>query len=108
MMSWTSLIPPFSAGVAAGVAGWFSVLAHRAKTQGPESVAGGYSRLVSDMRTQQEALMVRVAELETQRAEDHARIVVMSRQVDWLLERVTEEEKIKFQERFAGPREPKR
>jgi hypothetical protein len=103
-MSTASLIGAASTTVAAGLAGWFAWLARRAQSHGPESVAGGYSRLVADMRSQHEALQVRMAELESQRAEDHARIVLLSRQVDWLLENVSLEQRAAFRERFAGPR----
>ena len=104
-MNIASVIGYSSSVVAAGVAGWFAWLAKKAQANSPESVAGGYSRLVGDMRTQQDALMRRVEELEAARSEDRARLVLLSRQVDWLLGQVTPAQKAEFDERFAGPRE---
>ena len=96
-MSMTTLIGAGSTTVAAALAGWFAWLARRAQTHGPESVAGGYSRLVADMREQQEHLYARVVELD-------AKVVILSMQVDWLVEHVPPERLAEFRHRFAGPR----
>ena len=93
----TAIIGAASTTVAAGVAGWFAWLARRAQTHGPESVAGGYSRLVADMREQQEHLYARVAELD-------AKVVILAMQVDWLIEHVPPDRLAEFHQRFAGPR----
>ena len=96
-MTMTTLIGAASTTVAAMLAGWFAWLARRAQTHGPESVAGGYSKLVADMREQQEHLYARVVELD-------ARVVILSMQVDWLIEHVPPDRLAEFHQRFAGPR----
>lgn len=120
-MTAQTIITAVATSLAAGVSGWFAWLAKKAQTHGPESVAGGYSRLVGDMQSQHEQLMHRVAGLEQQLAEERvARVglehslgeervarVALSRQVDWLLELVTPEQKTAFDLRFAGPKPPK-
>lgn len=91
-----------AAVLAAGVTGWFAWLARKAAAHAPESVAGGYSRLVADMRAQHDLLQQRVAELEQEMAEDRRRIAAMSRQVRWLLDNAAPESKALFLERFKG------
>ena len=117
-MSTGTIIGGISTVVGGGLAGWFGYLAKRATSHGPESVAGGYSKLVSDMQRQHDQLMQRVAGLEQQLAEERvARVglehslgeeraarMILSRQVDWLLSHVTQEQKNEFEERFAGPK----
>ena len=92
-----TVISAVSTVVAAAVAGWFAWLARRAQAHGPESVAGGYSKLVADMRTQQELLLARVAELD-------ARVAVLDQQVDWLVKHVPPEALAEFRERFPATR----
>lgn len=100
-MSTGSIIGAISTVIGGALAGWFGWLAKRAQAHGPESVAGGYSRLVKDMQSQQEALLQRVAELES-------RLALVTTQVNWLLRQVTPEQRDEFELRFAGPREGER
>lgn len=100
-MNTTSVISAASTVVAAIVAGWFAFLARRASVHGPESVAGGYSRLVTDMRAQQEALMARVAGLELERTEHRRQLAMLMRQVAWLMEHVPEEHRVEFSTLFG-------
>lgn len=100
-MNTASVISAASTVVAAIVAGWFAFLARRASVHGPESVAGGYSKLVTDMRVQQEALMARVAGLEMERAEHRLQIAMLMRQVAWLMEHVPEEQRMQFSSLFG-------
>lgn len=100
-MSTAAVVTSLSTIIAAIVAGWFAWLARRTATHGPESVAGGYSRLVTDMRVQQEALMARVAGLEMERAEHRIQITLLMRQVAWLMEHVPEEQRTEFSTLFG-------
>lgn len=100
-MSWIGVITASSTVLAALVTGYFTFLAKRASSRSPETVAGGYSKLVSDMRGQHDALMARVAELEAQRWRDHRQMQMLSQQVGWLLEHISSEAKAEFDERFA-------
>lgn len=96
-----TLLSSISTVIAAGVAGWFAYLARRASTHGPESVAGGYSRLVTDMRVQQEALMARVAKLEQERSGDREQIRLLMRQVEWLMAHLPQEHRERFNALFG-------
>lgn len=98
---WVAAVPPALATV---LAGWFAFLARRAQSHGPESVAGGYSQLVGDMRRQQAEINERVATLEAERAERDRKIEMLTRQVAWLLERVPAEQRVQFRERFPSDR----
>lgn len=111
-MTAAAVVSAISTIVAALVAGWFAYLARRASVHGPESVAGGYSKLVTDMRTQQESLMARVAHLERERKEMrqqqelerkelNQRIEHLARQVRWLMGHVPEDQKLLFKEMFG-------
>lgn len=111
-MTAAAAVSAISTIVAALVAGWFAWLARRASAHGPESVAGGYSKLVTDMRTQQEGLMARVAHLErerlkmrqqqeTERKELNQRIEHLARQVRWLMNHVSEDRRTLFKEMFG-------
>ena len=99
-MSMTTFLGAASTTIAAGVAGWFAWLARRAQTHGPESVAGGYSKLVADMREEAARQRVRLAELETASA-------LHAMQIAWLINHVTPEKRAEFAERFGGPRDHK-
>ena len=93
-------IPAGAAVVAAAVTGWFAFLAKRAAAQSPETVAGGYSKLVGDLRAQVTALAARITELERDRIVDHARIILLERQVSWLLPRLSADDRIEFERLF--------
>ena len=95
-MSATTILGAVSTTIAAGVAGWFAWLAKRAQTHGPESVAGGYARLVADMREEQGRLQLRLAELD-------ARVALLTMQVSWLIDHVPAKRRAEFAERFGGP-----
>lgn len=93
--------------IAAGVTGWFLVLARRATAGGPESVAGGYSKLVADMRQHQREMDARIAALESERTElkresilRDARIEHLTEQVRWLLTHVPNEKREDFLDIF--------
>lgn len=93
--------------IAAGVTGWFLVLARRATAGGPESVAGGYSKLVADMRQHQSEMDARIEVLEAERAElkrdsilRDARIEHLTNQVRWLLTHVSNEKREDFLDIF--------
>jgi len=93
-----SIIGAISTVIGGSLAGWFGYLAKRATSHGPESVAGGYSRLVKDMQSQQEALLQRVADLES-------RLTLVTNQVNWLLRQVTPEQRDEFELRFSKGRQ---
>lgn len=101
MSGWLSAVPQAASVILAGL---FAYLARRAQTQGPESVAGGYSQLVADMRRQQAEINERVAALEAERAERDRRIALLTRQVAWLHERVPPEHRVEFREQFPADR----
>lgn len=99
-------IPAGAAVTAAIVTGWFAYAAKRALAQSPETVAGGYSRLVADMRQQVLELSKRVDELEGDRIIDHARIIQLERQVSWLLPRLSSDDRAQFHATFHEPDVP--
>lgn len=101
MSSWVNAAPQVLSAVVAGVFAWMS---RRASHHAPESVAGGYSQLVADMRKQQVELSERVGVLEAERAERDRTIGMLTRQVAWLLERVPAEQRVEFRERFPADR----
>lgn len=93
--------------IAAGVTGWFLVLSRRATAGGPESVAGGYSKLVADMRQHQREMDARIAALEAERQQlrqesilRDARIEHLTEQVRWLLTHVPNEKREDFLDIF--------
>jgi len=94
-----TIISGISTVAAAVVAGWFAFLARRSQAQGPESVAGGYSRLVADMRVVQEQLRQQVAGLD-------ADVKALSEQVGWLIPRLPADLRKAFYERFGEPGDP--
>ena len=93
-------IPAGAAILAAVVTGWFAFAAKRAAAQSPETVAGGYSKLVGDLRAQVVALAARITELERDRIVDHARIIQLERQVAWLLPRLSADDRSEFERLF--------
>lgn len=95
-----------AAVIAAAVTGWFALLARRAAAHAPESVAGGYSRLVADMRSQHDLLQQRVNELEHEMEEYQRKTVALSLKVRWLLDNAAPESRAEFREQF--PEHPKR
>ena len=99
-MSMTTILGAASTTIAAVLAGWFAWLAKRAQTHGPESVAGGYSQLVSDMREEQTRQQIRLAELD-------AKVTLLTAQVGWLINHVPPARRDEFMERFGGPRDDK-
>ena len=99
-MSAATILGAVSTTIAAGVAGWFGWLARRAHTHGPESVAGGYSKLVADMREEQTRQKARLAELD-------AKVTLLTAQVSWLINHVPPSKREEFMERFGGPRDHK-
>lgn len=104
-MNTTTLISSLSGVAAAAVAGWFAWLAKKAQSYAPESVAGGYSKLIGDMRMQYEELMFRIEQLEAEKeAQDH-QISALTRQVNWLIDHVPPERRLEFRDRFAGPKD---
>lgn len=101
MTEWAAVLPN---ALGATVAAYFAWLARRAHNAGPESVAGGYSTLVGDMRRQLDEFNERIATLEAERAERDRRIGMLTRQVAWLLERVPAEHRVEFREQFPADR----
>jgi hypothetical protein len=99
-MDAASTAPAIAAVLAAAVTGWFAWAARRSAAQSPESVALGYSKLVADLRMQVEILAGRVTELEKDRTIDHTRIIVLERQVEWLLPRLTDADRAEFLSEF--------
>lgn len=74
--------------VAAVVTGTFLWLRQRTENSSPDTVAGGYTQLVSDLRLEQGSLRQRVENLERRLVEGSERIEKLTRQVDWLLYRL--------------------
>jgi len=110
-MNTAAVVSSISTIIAALVAGWFALLARRAQSQGPESVAGGYSRLVNDMRVEQEAMQLRLAGLEAEREDLQSRLdlqreefrnqlAVLRAQIRWLMDHIPEEHREEFNELF--------
>lgn len=103
-MNATATVTSLSGVVAAVVAGVFAWLARRAQAHAPESVAGGYSKLVGDMRVQYEELMSRIERLEREREEQNRQIFVLTEQVHWLMDHIPDESMDAFQVRFPPER----
>ena len=99
------IIGAIATTLGAGIAGWFALLAKRAQHRAPESVAGGYSRLVEDMRQELTRLSERVVDLEKERAMHQARLQCMDRKIVWLSSRISEDDRIEYDTIF--PREKK-
>lgn len=78
MIEWAAILPN---ALGATVAAYFAWLARRAHNAGPESVAGGYSTLVADMRREHVALKERVSSLEKKDAFQSARIRTLETQL---------------------------
>lgn len=85
---------------AAAIAGWFALLARKAQAQSPETVAGGYSKLVADMREQQESLAARVEQLEEERRAQREEIRSLSVQVNWLINHIPPDKRDEFDQMF--------
>lgn len=86
------------------IAGWFAVLAKRTQQRSPETVAGGYSRLVDDMRRELGRLGERVATLERERGSQQERIRCLERKIVWLSDRVSAEDRAEFDVLFPRSR----
>lgn len=81
-------------------AGWFAWLAKKAQQRAPESVAGGYSKLVDDMRQDQINLRKRIEQLEIKANTDRQLIFGLQQKVGWLLSRVADVDKDEFYSTF--------
>ena len=101
--TYAAAIPALAAIMAAAVTGWFAIAAKRAAAQSPETVAGGYSKLVGDMRQQVIELSKRVSDLEDDRVIDHAKIIQLERQVSWLLPKLSTTDRAEFHANFHEP-----
>lgn len=91
-----ALVPILSAGVA----GWFAVLARKSHNRSPESVAGGYSSLVGDLRVEMQRLAARVEDLERERKQLHSHVGDLQKQVTWLLDNVGDDDRLLFDAYF--------
>jgi hypothetical protein len=81
-------------------AGWFAWLAKRAQQRAPESVAGGYSRLVDDMRQELSRVSARVQQLEQERVALQSRVACLDKQLLWLIHRVPDADRNEFDQLF--------
>lgn len=82
------------------IAGWFAVLAKRTQQKSPETVAGGYSKLVDDMRRELERLGERVATLEQDGQAKQQRIRCLERKIGWLTDRISDQDRVEFDKLF--------
>lgn len=82
------------------IAGWFALLAKRTQQRSPETVAGGYSKLVDDMRRELERVSAKVDDLEADKKSQRERIACLERKMVWLLVRVSSEDRDEFEELF--------
>jgi len=82
------------------IAGWFAYLAKKAHNRSPETVAGGYASLVSDLRLELERLAERVQHLEAERRVLSSNVNDLTNQLQWLLINVTEDDRVQFNAKF--------
>lgn len=92
--------PAVAAVLAATVTGWLTVRAKRVANDNPESIAGGYSRLVEDLRQSQERLERRVQELENDKVIAKARIIELERMLRWMMDRLSPVDQADFHREF--------
>lgn len=101
----TALVDSFAALgiptiVAAIVTGAFLWLRQRTENRSPNTIAGGYTQLVSDLRFEQGALRQRIERLELRLLEGTERIEFLTKQVDWLLYRLPPQYIAEYQDIF--------
>lgn len=84
----------------AGIAGWFAYLTKKASARSPETVAGGYTVLVSDMRAELTRLSERVKYLEDERAELTTKLESLNKQLHWFLETASDDDRVNFNAYF--------
>lgn len=75
------------------LAGGFAWIAKKQEHKGPESVAGGYSKLV-------ESLHQEVKRLSENVERSNSRVGCLERKVNWLINRVTPEDRLLFDKTF--------
>ena len=101
------VIAAAATAVATIAAGWFALLAQRAQTRSPETVAGGYSVLMGDYREamarQQADNAAMRAEIDEMRAEiavARKRIACMEQRLGWLQQRMPADVLTRFEQAF--------
>lgn len=78
------------------IAGWFAYLTKKAHARSPETVAGGYSALVSDLRLEMARLSERVQYLENERLGLTREVDRLNSQLQWLLNSISDDDRVEF------------
>jgi len=94
------LIGGFVTLIGATIAGWFAWMTKKASARSPETVAGGYTVLVSDMRSELARLTERVKHLEEERTALNYKVASLNNQIGWLLENASDDERVQFNAYF--------
>lgn len=82
------------------IAGWFAWATKKASARSPETVAGGYTVLVSDMRAELTRLTERVQYLEEERTALNQKVASLNNQIGWLLENASDYDRAQFNAYF--------
>lgn len=86
--------------LSASIAGWFAYLAKQSLNRSPETVAGGYSSLVGDLRFEMNRLSDRVQHLEEERKLLTNKVEYLTKQLRWLLVNIDDDDRIQFNAHF--------
>ena len=107
----TQVIVAGAAAFSTIVAAYFTILVRRVQNDSPETVAGGYSVLVKDLRDDMgrlrednEAIRGELSEMTEEMKVVRRRNACMERKIAWLTQRLSKDDRLQFREAFPESR----